>query len=117
MSRADDATTGGLPHEREPPGCPSPVRGLLFAYTGFAALTAAYFASDPQRGLARSAGAATLLVAAAASLALAILLLRRRLDLRRTIIAFEGLLVPLQFGLSVLSDVALIGSVLSIAIL
>src|SRR4051812_25452759 len=63
MSRADDAITGGLPRERERPGCPGPVRGLLFAHAAFAALTAVYFLSDPHQGTARSAAAVIFLVA------------------------------------------------------
>src|SRR5215218_4326516 len=117
MSRADDAISGGLPRERERPGCPGPVRGPLFAHAAFAALTAVYFLSDPHRGTARSAAAVTFLVAGATSLVLGLPLPRRRYDLRRSIIALETLLVPLQFALSVLSDLALIGMVLSIVIL
>jgi hypothetical protein len=53
----------------------------------------------------------------AASLALGLLFARRGRALRRTIIGFEILLVPLQLATSVRSNVPLLGVVPSIAVL
>lgn len=116
MSRHDDVTTTMSPPARKQLEHPCVARALLFGYTGFAILAAIYLGSGPHRGFSRAAGVAFFLVASLVSLTLG-LLVSRGDGLRRVIIGFESLLVPLQVALSVLSDVALIGALLSIAVL
>jgi len=116
MSRHDEVTARMRPPEREQLGRPGVARALLFAYAGFAILAAIYLGSGPHRGFSRAAGVAFFLIAGVVSLTLG-LLVSRGDGLRRVIIGFESLLVPLQVALSILSDVVLIGAVLSIAVL
>jgi len=93
-------------------------RALLVGYAGFAFLAATFFLwSEPYTGVYQYASVAFYVAAAAISLLVGLLLARGSGGLRRSVIGFEILLVPLQLATSVRSNIPLIGVVLSIAIL
>lgn len=102
--------------EREHSTRPKTIALLLFVFTGYTCLTAGMFWFTPERGTFLTIDTIFQCIAGIISLVAGLLLLRKR-PVRKFLIIFESILIPLQFGLSIPSSLLLIGMALSIIIL
>ena len=112
----EDMASTQISTERKHMTRPQTVPLLLFIYSGYAFLTAGMFWLTPGRGTFLTIDTIFQCVTGIVSLVTSLLLLRKK-TVRKYLIVFESILIPLQFGLSIPSSLLLIGMVLSIVVL